>query len=236
MDKNFKDYIDIIINNMGITGKEERKIREDLYSSLLEKQNITGENDPYKLLGDPYEIAEDFIENLGISHSNSHSYRRSYGFEYVSKTKVFGLPLVHVNSNPFGIAKGIFSFGVVSVGVFSFGALSLGVISFGGIALGIIAFGGVAVSALLSMGGAAVSYFASLGGASIAKCIAIGGYAKADIAIGGVADGIVAIFNQHGTGQYMFKMPANADEVAAAIRKVKPNMAQWIINLIKGLL
>lgn len=233
MNKEFESYINKVTDKICIYGKKEKQIREDLYNSLLERQQATGESDPNVLLGDPDEVAEEFRENLSIS--NISSKRNKYGYEYVSKTKIFGIPLVHINTKPFGTAKGIIAFGGVSIGVFSFGAISIGIVCFGAISIGILAaFGGAALSGLLSAGGVAISYVLSFGGAAIAKYVAVGGYAKANIAVGGVAKGIVAVFNQYGRGKYMFKLPANADQVLNSIKKVYPNTAQWILNLIKN--
>lgn len=231
MDRDFQDYIDIIVDSIGVNGKKRKQIRDDLYASLMEKQDATGENDPYVLLGDPEEIAEEFRENLEINNAprGTCNHRCGYGYgyeyEYISKRKLLGIPLVHVNTKPFGIAKGIFSFGSISIGVFSFGALSLALL---------IAFGGAALSGMLSFGGLAISYMASLGGAAIAKYIAFGGYASGDIAIGGITKGIVAVFNQHGTGQYMFKNPVNPDEVITAIKQVYPNIEGFLLDLIRN--
>lgn len=242
MNKDFQIYIEEILDSIGVNGKKRKLIREDLYVSLMEKQEITGESDPYILLGDPEEIAEEFRENLEISHNpryflgNRQGYRQGYrrGYEYVSKVKVFGIPLVHVNTKPLGIAKGIFACGSIAVGLVSFGVISIGAIGFGAVSLAIaMAIGGVAFSGLLSLGGVAVSYAISLGGAAIAKYIAIGGYARADIAIGGVAKGIVAVFNQHGTGQYMFNAPVNPDEVISAIKQVHPSIGKSLLEFIR---
>lgn len=241
MNKDFQDYIDGIVDSIGVVGKKRKRIKEDLYASLIEKQQITGENDPYILLGDPEEIAEEFRENLEVRQNTRNCWwygrRYKYGYEYVSKAKIFGIPLVHVNTKPLGIAKGIFSFGSVAIGLVSLGGVSIGVLSFGGISLAILmAIGGAAFSGMLSIGGFSVAYVASLGGAAIAKHIALGGYARADIAIGGVAKGIVAIFNQHGTGEYMFKMPVNSNEVITAIKQVYPNIGKLLLEFIRNFL
>lgn len=238
----FNEYVNMVINNIGIHGRKERQIREDLLSSLIEKQQITRESDPYILLGDPEEIAAEFRENLGITEDRRNYYRYGcykygYGYEYVSKTKIFGLPLVHVNFKPLGVAKGVFSVGLIAVGGVSFGAISAGVFSFGAISLGIIsAIGGAALSGLLSIGGAAISYGMSIGGLAIAKYVACGGYASADIAVGGVAKGIVSVFEQHGTGQYMFKAPASPDEVMNAVKQVHPGLGKGLLSFIRCLL
>lgn len=237
MNKDFQDYIDVIVDSIGVSGEKRKQIREDLYASLMEKQEITGQSDPYVLLGDPREIAEEFRENLEIKNNpiGTWGYRYGYGYEYISKKKLFGIPLVHVNTKPFGIAKGIFSFGNISIGIFSFGAISIGAFSFGALSLALLAaFGGVALSGMLSFGGIALSYMASLGGVAIAKYFAFGGYASGNIAIGGVTKGIVSVFNQHGTGQYMFKMPVNPDEVIEAIIQVYPNIKGFLLGLIRN--
>jgi hypothetical protein len=65
---------------------------------------------------------------------------------------------------------------------------------------------------------------------------ACGGYARADIVVGGVANGIVAVFNQYGTGKYMFSTPTNVDEVTNAIRKVYPNIGTWLLSFIRNFL
>lgn len=237
MDRKFKEYINQVVEFIGVTGKKKIQISEDLYAALEEKQQATGEDNPYVLMGSPREVAEEFRENLETDDTTRRDeliYKYMYGFEYASKTEVFGMPLVHINTKPFGLAKGIFSFGTVAIGVFSFGAVSIGVLSFGAIGLGILlAAGGVAVSGLMSFGGAAIAYGLSCGGAAIAKVIAVGGYAKADIAIGGYADGIVSVFKQNGTGQYMFRLPANKDEVIIVIKKVYPHMAKVFIDALR---
>ena len=95
------------------------------------------------------------------------------GFEYRSKTKLFGLPLVHiVNRRNFSsfegkprIAKGIIAIGPIAVGGFAFGGLSIGVISVGGLALGLIALGGATMGLLFALGGLAIGLIAIGGGA-----------------------------------------------------------------------
>lgn len=235
MNKDFQRYIDEILDSIGVVGKKKRRIGEDLYAALMEKQEMTGESDPYILLGAPKEVAKEFRENLGVRYNKR--YRWGRGYEYVSKRKVFGIPLVHVNTKGFGVAKGIFSYGTIAVGLVSFGGISIGALSFGAISLAaFIALGGLAFSGMFSIGGASIAYIASLGGAAIAKNIAIGGYASADIAIGGMAKGIVAVFNQSGNGKYMFSMPVNPEEVITSIKQVYPKIGKTLLELIRNFL
>jgi hypothetical protein len=150
---------------------------------------------------------------------------------------VFGIPLVHINTKPLGVAKGIFAFGTIAVGVISGGGLSVGILSLGGLSIGLLlSLGGAAISGGLSLGGAAIAYGASMGGAAIAQHIAFGGYANANIAVGGVTEGIISIFNQSGTGGYLFRMPVNENEVIEVIKEVYPRIGKGILSIIKGLL
>lgn len=253
MNKEFEAYIDKIIYYLGVNGKQEKQIRDDLYNSLIEKQECTGENNPYELLGAPEEIAEEFRENLNITEEKPNqsmymNYINPSLFEYTSRTKIFGIPLIHVNLKPFGVAKGIISIGSISIGVLSIGAISFGILSLGAIGFGIIlalggfsisgvmSFGGIAIAGLAAFGGMAISYGISFGGLAIAKILACGGYAKANIAIGGIAKGVIAVYKQHGSGTYLFKFPANSAEVINAIKRVYPNTGDWMIKLIKSII
>jgi hypothetical protein len=116
-----------------------------------------------------------------------------YGFEYRSKTELFGLPLVHIVSGPsidpttgrLRVAKGIIAIGGISVGVISVGGFSVGLLSFGGCAIGGIALGGLAVGLGAAAGGLAIG------------TIAIGGCAIGWTALGGAAFGPHAFGGAH---------------------------------------
>ena len=112
-----------------------------------------------------------------------------YCFEYISKRKLFGLPLVHVVLGPaldpatgkFRVAKGIIAVGGIAFGGLALGGLSLGAISIGGLGLGLIAVGGAAIGLLFAAGGLAVGF------------IALGGCAVGYYAVGGGAFGVHAL-------------------------------------------
>ena len=100
-------------------------------------------------------------------------YRRSWGpyFQYTSKTRVWGLPLVsvrfgrdrHPSENTLAvgvIAVGNFSVGVVSVGLISAGVFSLGMIAFGLLALGMVSIGYAALG-VSAVGGCAAGVAAA---------------------------------------------------------------------------
>ncbi len=139
-----------------------------------------------------------------------HYLKRQGTIEYVSKTRVWGLPLVHIKLSRFrnvpGIAKGIIAigdvaFGVVSVGgialgLFSFGGLSLGLLlSLGGLAIGGLALGGVGIG-LIAVGGAAIGVYA-LGGSAVASELAVGGAAVGRVAVGGAPHGDYTLITDH---------------------------------------
>ena len=114
-----------------------------------------------------------------------------YCFEYVSKRKLFGLPLVHIIMGPsldpatgkIRVAKGIVAIGGIAMGWLAFGGVALGLISFGGLGLGLLAaLGGLAISGGVAAGGCAIGFFA-VGGCAVGYC-AIGGGAFGIHALG----------------------------------------------------
>ena len=109
-----------------------------------------------------------------------------WGFEYRSKTKVFGLPLIHIVPgyavNP---ASGRLR---VAKGIIAIGHIAIGLIAIGGVALGGLCFGGLAIGLLLAIGGMALGTVA-LGGMAIGL-VAIGGAALGYYSLGAGAFGI----------------------------------------------
>jgi hypothetical protein len=108
------------------------------------------------------------------------------GFEYRSRTTLFGWPLIHATigidpaTGKKRIARGIIAIGDIAQGVFAFGGLCFGIFAFGGLSFGLFAFGGLAAG------------LAALGGVAIALGVAFGGLALAPIALGGAAIGYFA--------------------------------------------
>jgi len=110
------------------------------------------------------------------------------GFEYKSKTMLFGLPLIHIVSGltqdgHLKPAKGIIAIGNIAIGFFAIGGLSFGVISLGGISGGLLSLGGVALGLIIALGGLAVGY------------IAVGGAAIGIYALGGLSIGVHTLYN-----------------------------------------
>ena len=123
-------------------------------------------------------------------------------FEYRSKTKFLGLPLVHVRIGArfdflrkpvtawiaFGnySVGGLLAFGGVAVAPFSIGGLAVGIIPFGGLTVGAFALGGLALG-IWAFGGIAVGW-QSYGCVAIAWQMANGNFAFAyDFAKGNIA-------------------------------------------------
>ena len=104
-----------------------------------------------------------------------------FRYEYKSKEKLFGLPLVHINT---GIgnykAKGIIAIGPMAQGIIAIGALSMGLIAIGALSIGLLAFGALAI-ALVSIGVTAI------GG------VAIGGIAVAVFTLGWITIGVYSL-------------------------------------------
>lgn len=168
--------------------------------------------------------------------------------EWKSKTKLFGLPLVHVNIGLGRVAKGVFSVGLVSVGLVSVGLVSVGLLALGTIALGLLslgalsfgviaALGGVAISALIAFGGVAVGSFAfggcavglfTFGGYSNGAYIAVGDYAYGGITFGETYSGgrICAVLKE------TYEM--QKDEAFAHMQEI-PSFWQPLVSLCKHL-
>jgi predicted Ser/Thr protein kinase len=137
-----------------------------------------------------YQKASDLKTELesitGIFDKLPYNVQQAFGYEYRSKTEIFGLPLVHIamgvdlRTGKKRVAKGVIAIGDIAKGIFALGGLSIGVVSFGGLSLGVFSLGG------LSLG------LASFGGFALGLIFAYGGFALAPIAVGGMAVGYYA--------------------------------------------
>lgn len=133
-------------------------------------------------------------------------------YEYVSRFRFLGLPLLHVNIG-FGMyrAKGFFAIGVLSAGFFSIGIFSLGLFALGLFALGLAAFGvfvaGGAAAGSVALGLAAFGAIAvgvhAMGGIAVGW-LAFGGLAMGHIAAGGWAQGWLALGIRRASGENAF--------------------------------
>jgi hypothetical protein len=233
--KKFLRYIGKVLSYIKCNSRTRKLIREDLYTNLSVKYNETGENDPIKLMGEPREVAREFISNLDLKESG--------GFEYRTNLEIFGIPIIHISLKPYGITKGIIAIGNIAIGFIAIGRISIGVLSCGAISVGILAsLGAVSISLLLSIGAVAVAYGFSIGAVAIAQHFAIGAVAiaqhfaigavaVANIALGDVSDGIVSIYRSSGSGDIMIKLPADKETIKEAILKIYPNINEYILQI-----
>lgn len=167
-------------------------------------------------------------------------------YEYKSKAKLFGLPLVHVHVG-WGMcrAKGIVAVGNMATGLVAIGGVSAGILSFGGLSAGIFSLGGLALALLLSLGGisigtvavggCAVGIFAvggfalgvySLGGCAVASKIAGGGFAKAYLAIGEKTSGVINFSTAEGV---------SSSKLREAILTAFPNTWRLIVDFFTSI-
>lgn len=168
-----------------------------------------------KMLSKVLNISIDNLLDNTLFINDSDSKKNLYGYEYISKIRIKGVPLVHINLGlGHGIrkAKGMIAIGNIAKGVFALGGIAMGLISLGGVSLGLVALGGLALGILLSIGGLSIGSIAlggvaiglfsigglaiglySTGGVSFAKYVAKGDYAHAYIAIGNHVKGVVQL-------------------------------------------
>ncbi len=129
-------------------------------------------------------------ESSRLEEKLSRLERELSGYEYVSKKKIRGIPLVCVRFYPgrsrIRVAKGIIAIGNAAIGVVAIGCFSFGLISIGLIGVGLLALGGV-VAGLLAIGGVAFGVIAlgvtAIGGLSIGVS-ALGSYSCGTVAVG----------------------------------------------------
>ncbi len=128
-------------------------------------------------------------------------------FEYCSKIKFLGLPLVNIRiGDRFDVLRkpvtgwivcgnyavgGLFAFGGVAIAPFGIGGLVLGLLPFGGIVAGIFPLGGLSLG-VWAFGGVAIGWQA-IGGFALAWHAAVGNFALArDFAVGGIVHALQA--------------------------------------------
>lgn len=211
--RTYSRYVSKVLSNIECSSQLRKRLKEDLLSDLYNRSEVEGITDPDKLMGSPKDVALEIIGN--------HNLKLSSGYEYISETTLFGLPLVHISTKQQGVAVGIIAVGIKSVGLFSCGILSLGLVSIGVVTAGLLlAIGTVTLSALLSMGAVAISGAMSLGAIAISKNISIGAIAVGKIAIGVRAYGELAIFSEFGRGDTIINMKTQRDLIEPAIRSM----------------
>ena len=194
--------------------------------------------DPYELMGDPKELAEEFIQNLD---GGAKTMVIPTQYEYKSEAMLFGLPVIHICFHPFKTAKGILAIGTKSLGIISIGGISAGLISLGGISFGLVGLGGISLAWFFAMGGIAVGYEIAIGGLAVAMHLAVGGLAIAkDIVICGQGIAQIVGYSEatnlsHESIEVAFKLPEQVTNMQRHIDTLSPQLnsvEKTIVNLI----
>lgn len=188
LDYLLKDYLD---------EESVKYYSENIRQSGRHEKDVTGES--LKL-----------EENARLEKKVDELTRYIKGYEFTSKTKIAGIPLVSIRfSRRLGrdeVAKGIIAIGNIAVGVISFGAFSFGIISFGALAVGLFSIGAFAIGlaawgalafGVLAFGATAVGFY-SAGVAALGKEVAVGVSAAGKTAIGETVTGTHCLIYEQG--------------------------------------
>lgn len=221
-------YAEQVVALIPVDRAYKTRIKEDIISRLEEYHSSAS---PEDLMGSTYEVAQEFIENIEPSALVNQGKKT---FNYTSKAKIMGIPLISIRVGKFEVAKGIIAIGNFSVGVISIGAFSLGIFSLGGIGLGVMAFGGLALGAIGAFGGVAAAYMLAIGGVAVAHNLAIGGVAIAtDIAIGDVAHAKLTAYMSDYKGEFGFnRLTDSAQMFTAQLNKSFPNFPKFLKRIL----
>lgn len=194
-------------------------------------------------------VAEQVIELDAFTSDVVRLRLTSRHYEYKSKAKLFGMPLVHINigrkNGRLAVAKGVIAVGTIALGGVSIGLFSLGLLSIGVFALGVAALGtlcagilsaGVLAVGALSFGVVSIGYFATgvaamgvytRGVAAIASRVAVGVAAAAPVAIGTeAAEGVYTLLVTQNT---------TVQQVQRLIELYAPELPNWILNKLVGI-
>lgn len=149
------------------------------------------------------------------------------GWQYTSKTKIKGIPLVSIRFSrqlgKDGVAKGIIAIGNVAVGVIALGAISVGVISFGALAAGLLAVGAGALG-IISWGAMAIGVFAFGSAAVGIYSVGVAAYGH-EIAVGVSAAGKTVVGESvRGTNCLTWYQGITAEEIRAFLAEHNPNL------------
>jgi len=229
-----------LANILEVSRQSVSKWESDI--SYPETEKLIKLCDFYKVTIDSL-LRNDCVEDPTLQKKEEIVYRR-YHYEYKSKRRLFGIPLVHINiGSGLYVSKGIVSIGNISLGVVSFGLLSLGLLSIGVLAIGLISLGAIALGLIfaagsiafgaIAVGAIAVGFF-SIGALSIGYfsvgALSIGKY----IAIGDTADALIAIGKTKASGTYTFTDSSNKQEIIELIDTQIPAFwnifKEWIKN------
>lgn len=190
-----------------------------------------------------------------IEVSESSAKEDSY-YEYKSKTKILGIPLVHIHYShkylmtPYDLrrqrlktAKGIIAIGDRSIGVLSIGLFSLGIFNIGLFGAGLIGLT-IVQCAIFSFGIIALGFstvgiisigFYALGVIALAKEVAVGVVAVGNNSFGVVASGkdlVVSLENLHKRSLCDVNPPQYDDVVQFINKRWLPQPLKFFLEII----
>lgn len=223
--------------------------------SKWESSSAYPEIDKLTILADLFDVSVDYL--LGRSEEKKQVIHveipASKEYEYISKWKVKGIPLIHIHVHRHlfflrtrsmkqkkAVAKGVIAigdiaFGFIALGYFSVGVCSIGLLSIGLLALGLLAFGGTAIGLIgigyMAMGILAFGVYA-LGVIAVAMHIATGVVAIGDVAIGVMVRGNIMFEDIQQQGRECI---AQGDAYNAWLSSAKmPAFLRFFLQFIKG--
>ena len=194
-------------------------------------------------LGELYGCSMDYLLKDGETAFVPKS--RAFVYEKMSKMRIHGLPLWHINIGFGRTAKGIIAVGLSARGIISVGLFSLGIFSFGVFALGLLALGSVAIG-LLSVGAISCGVIA-LGAISIGV-VSIGALSVGLFSIGASANGkffamgdhshaMIALGDTKAVGSLYQKLGRLTSQEIAEVKALLdvnvPSYLHWAKELIK---
>ena len=234
----YREYTKAVVSQLRTSELKKKQIRREIFLELSRQYSASNVEDPRLILGWEEDVAKSWQEKIDIGLVPLSD-------EFISSIQVGNLPLVHITRKPNGVAKGIIAIGPVAIGVVAIGGLSIGVIGLGGLAFSLLlslgglslsafsAFGGLAISGYLAAGGLAISYQTAIGGLAIAKDYAIGGSAFGKIAVGAVAKGVVAVYDESGSGEVLLHISKGYAEIRRQILRVAPDFPEWLFSIVR---
>ncbi len=186
------DVVEMIEETVILGSPDHLRLRSDLEAEISQRLGESPTSEQIEReLGCVADWAKNFVDASDLP-------KATYSSNYVqrkSKTKLFGVPLVHVafgsKNNRIQTARGIIAIGNTAFGVIALGGMARGIIAIGGFSMGLISFGGFSLGLLLALGGFALAPFA-FGGFAIGV-LSVGGFALGYYATGGFAAGHTAI-------------------------------------------
>lgn len=202
------------------------------------------ETDKLIRLSDLFGCSTDYLLKNNVDEGRK---KEPFSYEYQSKRKILGLPILHINWGSRRTARGIIAIGMKSQGIFSIGLLSVGVFSCGLLSLGLFSFGVLAVGIMIGAGAFGIGFLGfgaiafgivSFGAVSVGQfsfgAVAVGNY----FATGAHATGHVAIGSEYASGDLyeFYGRIADCDiaSVEERLNSIVPIFFRWIVRMIVG--